>query len=83
MLVLPKLKGDVIITMDADLQDSPEENRTLRHDYESRLLIWFPVEEKNDTVVAKTCLQIIQLGKKNWSRTERFNWIKSIQKYCC
>jgi hypothetical protein len=25
MLVLLKLKGEVIITMDADLQDSPEE----------------------------------------------------------
>jgi glycosyltransferase involved in cell wall biosynthesis len=33
-----KAQGDVIITMDADLQDSPEEIRTIQYDY-LRILI--------------------------------------------
>jgi glycosyltransferase involved in cell wall biosynthesis len=70
-----RAKGDVIITMDADLQDSPEEIPEL---YEmitkSRILIWFPVGKRNDMILlfAKISFKIIQLGcqKNIWCSTE-------------
>jgi hypothetical protein len=45
MLVLLK-QGEVIITMDADLQDSPEEIPGLYDMITSKTLIWFPVGRK-------------------------------------
>jgi glycosyltransferase involved in cell wall biosynthesis len=41
-----KAQGEVIITMDADLQDSPEEIPGLYNMITSQTLIWFPVGRK-------------------------------------
>jgi glycosyltransferase involved in cell wall biosynthesis len=57
-----KAKGRVIITMDADLQDSPEEIPGLYNMITSQNLIWFPVGRSATIQWFKTYLQIIQLG---------------------
>jgi glycosyltransferase involved in cell wall biosynthesis len=57
-------QGEVIITMDADLQDSPEEIPGLYNMITSQTLIWFPVGRKSATIqFAKTYLQNYSTGR--------------------
>jgi glycosyltransferase involved in cell wall biosynthesis len=57
-----KAQGEVIITMDADLQDSPEEIPGYTYDYLQNFdLVSGWKKKRYDSVVAKT-YKIIQLG---------------------
>jgi glycosyltransferase involved in cell wall biosynthesis len=57
-----KAQGEVIITMDADLQDSPEEIPGLYNMITSQNLIWFPVGRKK-LRFSKTYLQNYSTGR--------------------
>jgi glycosyltransferase involved in cell wall biosynthesis len=57
-----KAQGEVIITMDADLQDSPEEIPGLYDMITSQTLIWFPVGRKALRFWLLKTFKIIQLG---------------------
>ena len=61
-----RTKGDVVITMDADLQDSPDEIPELyRTDYQTRLTTLFLVGKRNGTIhfLLKTSLQNYLIGR--------------------
>jgi glycosyltransferase involved in cell wall biosynthesis len=71
-----KAQGDVIITMDADLQDSPEEIPGL-YNMITQNFDLFPVGRKKryDSVVAKTYLQNYSTGRLEnvWVELNDFN----------
>jgi glycosyltransferase involved in cell wall biosynthesis len=57
-----KAQGEVIITMDADLQDSPEEIPGLYNMITSQTLIWFPVGRSATIQWLLKPTKVIQLG---------------------
>ena len=60
-----KAQGDVVITMDADLQDNPDEIPDLyKNDYQRSIMIWFLVGKRN--------AMILLLAKNLPSKL--FNW---------
>jgi glycosyltransferase involved in cell wall biosynthesis len=64
-----KSQGDVIITMDADLQDSPEENSGLYNMITSQ--DFDLVKKENDTIrLSLKKPSLFNWRQKNWSRTE-------------
>ena len=59
-----KAKGDVVITMDADLQDSPDEIPKLYEKVYKKVLIWYLDGKKNDMIqFPKQFLQSYLIGQ--------------------
>jgi glycosyltransferase involved in cell wall biosynthesis len=80
-------KGDIVITMDADLQDSPEEIpelvRMITEDGFDLVSGW--KKKRFDPITKTHSDQALQLGctKHVWHQTARFQlWIEGIQTRC-